>query len=39
MIGYIPNPSEVAVSDNFMGEFVIQGNPHVNDESSASFNS
>ena len=39
MTGYIPNPSEVAVSDDWMGPFRVLGDPHVNDESSASFNS
>lgn len=39
MIGYVPNPSEVAVADDFMGPFTVLGNPHVNDDSSASFNS
>lgn len=39
MIGYVPNPSEVAVADDFMGPFTVLGDPHVNDESSASFNS
>ena len=39
MIGYVPNPSEVAVSDNWMGPFTVLGDPHVDDESSASFNS
>ena len=39
MIGYIPNPSEIAVSDNPLGPYKILGNPHVGDESSASFNS
>ena len=39
MIGYVPNPSEVAVSDNWMGPFTVLGDPHVNDSSSASFNS
>lgn len=39
MTGYIPNPSEVAVSDDWMTGYTIQGNPHVNDASSASFNS
>ena len=39
MTGYIPNPSEVAVSDKLHGPFTVQGNPHVNDDSSASFNS
>lgn len=39
MIGYVPNPSEVAVADDYMGPFTVLGNPHVNDDSSASFNS
>ena len=39
MTGYVPNPSEVAVSDNWMGPFTVLGNPHVGDDSSASFNS
>jgi len=37
--GYVPNPSEVAVSKDWHGSYVVQGNPHVNDDSSASFNS
>ena len=39
MTGYMPNPSEVAVGDDWLGPFTIQGNPHVDDASSASFNS
>ena len=39
MIGYIPNPSEIAVSDNPLGPYTVLGNPHLDDESSASFNS
>lgn len=39
MIGYIPNPSETAVFRKWKGELTIQGNPHRNDESGASFNS
>lgn len=39
MTGYVPNPSEVAVADNWMGPFTVLGDPHVDDESSASFNS
>lgn len=39
MTGYTPNPSEVAVSDDWMGPYEVQGNPHENDASSASFNS
>lgn len=39
MTGYIPNPSEIAVSDSPLGPYVPIGDPHRNDESSASFNS
>lgn len=39
MTGYVPNPSEVAVSDDWLTGFTVLGNPHRNDESSASFNS
>lgn len=39
MIGYVPNPSEVAVADDYMGPFTVLGDPHVDDKSSASFNS
>lgn len=39
MTGYVPNPSEVAVADDFMGPFTVLGNPHVEDTSCASFNS
>lgn len=39
MIGYVPNPSEVAVAEDFMGPYTVLGNPHINDDSSASFNS
>lgn len=39
MIGYVPNPSEVAVSDHWMGPFSVLGDPHVDDSSCASFNS
>ena len=39
MMGYIPNPSEAAVSHDGMTGYRIQGNPHVDDASSASFNS
>ncbi len=39
MIGYVPNPSEVAVSDSFMGPFTVLGDPCVEDASSATFNS
>lgn len=39
MTGYVPNPSEVAVSDDWLEGYSVQGNPHVNDASRASFNS
>ncbi len=39
MMGYIPNPSEAAVSHDGMTGYRVQGNPHVDDASSASFNS
>lgn len=39
MTGYIPNPSEIAVSDSPLGPYKTLGNPHVDDASGASFNS
>lgn len=39
MSGYIPNPSEVAVSDVPLGPYRVLGNPHRNDPSGASCNS
>ncbi len=39
MTGYVPNPSEVAISDDWLTGYTVQGNPHVDDKSSASFNS
>lgn len=39
MTGYIPNPSEVAISDNPLGPYEFLCNPHRNDTSLASFNS
>lgn len=39
MTGYIPNPSEIAVSKDPLGPYIPIGNPHRNDTSSASFNS
>ena len=39
MTGYVPNPSEVAISDDWLEGYTVQGNPHIDDESSASFNS
>lgn len=37
--GYIPNPSQVAISDSWHGPYVTQGDPCVNDVDEASFNS
>ena len=39
MSGYIPNKSDSAVSDSWTKSFVSIGDPHVDDESRASFNS
>ena len=39
MTGYIPNKSDLAVSDAWEAPFVSIGNPHVKDASNASFNS
>lgn len=39
LTGYLPNPSIVAVSDDYHGPFIDLGSPHRNDKSSASFNS
>lgn len=39
MTGYVPNPSESAVADDFLGPYTVQGDSHVDDASSASFNS
>lgn len=39
MSGYIPNKSDSAVSDSWETPFVSLGNPHVIDDSRASFNS
>lgn len=35
--GYLPNPSEVAVSDGIHGEWTVLGNPHINDSKNDSF--
>lgn len=35
--GYLPNPSQVAVGDDYHGPFQILGNPHVNDKTKTSF--
>ena len=37
--GYLPNPSEVAVSTMFHGPYKILGDPHPNDESRTSYHS
>ena len=37
--GKFPNPSEAAVSDSFMGEWKVLGDPHVNDSKKTSFDS
>lgn len=39
MTGYVPNPSEMAVSEDWMGPFTVLGDPHADDASRASFNS
>ena len=39
MTGYVPNPSETAVSDEWLGKYRVLGDPHVDDDSRASFNS
>ncbi|MCR5741146.1 MAG: family 43 glycosylhydrolase [Gammaproteobacteria bacterium] len=39
MTGYIPNPSEVAVSNDWIKGYKVLGNPHKNDDSFSSFNS
>lgn len=37
--GYLPNPSEVAISDSWHGPFTVLGNPHPEDKSNTSFHS
>ncbi len=39
MTGYIPNKSDLAISDGLEKEFISLGNPHEEDDSCASFNS
>lgn len=39
MTGYVPNRSDAAVASRWDAEFVSVGDPHVNDDSCASFNS
>ena len=37
--GYYPNPSEVAVADDYHGPYTVLGNPHPEDESHTSYHS
>lgn len=37
--GYLPNPSEIAVADDWHGPYTVLGNPHVGDSSNTSFHS
>ena len=39
MTGYVPNPSETAIADDWQGPYAVQGNPHTKDESRSSYNS
>lgn len=39
MTGYLPNRSDLAVTDSWENPFASAGNPHVEDDSCASFNS
>ncbi len=39
MTGYVPNESEIAVSDDPLGPYIIIGNPHRGDDSGVSYNS
>ena len=39
MTGYVPNPSQVAVSDDWLEGYAVQGDPNIGDTSCASFNS
>ena len=39
MTGYIPNRSDAAVADTPLGPFVPVGDPHLDDDTHASFNS
>lgn len=36
---YFPNPSQVAMFDDFHGEYIDLGNPHIGDETNTSFSS
>ena len=37
--GYLPNPSEIAVADDWHGPFQVLGNPHPEDPTNTSFGS
>jgi hypothetical protein len=37
--GYYPNPSEYAISSDWLGDYVVMGDPHEKDPSKTSFNS
>lgn len=37
--GYLPNESEVAISDTWHGEFTVLGNPHIGDKTKTSYHS
>ncbi|NYI60262.1 family 43 glycosylhydrolase [Cellulomonas soli] len=37
--GYFPNPSEIAVADDYHGPWTVLGNPHPGDQSRTSFRS
>ena len=37
--GYLPNPSEIAISDTWHGPFTVLGNPHPDDKTDTSFHS
>lgn len=39
MMGYVPNPSEIAVSDYIDGPYEILGDPHVDEADVSSYNS
>lgn len=38
-LGYLPNPSEVAIADDYHGPFTVLGDPHPSDMSHTSFHS
>lgn len=39
MMGYVPNPSEIAVADSIQGPYVSLGDPHVDEPGVSSYNS